>query len=182
MNRLNKTARILTFPGAYIRTFWERIFATLLGIPVTDTNFLRSDGNAGRITIGKASAGQLFLYTLLTGIVCAIPGVPTFIFGFGLIVPFGVLPRDGGAPLFFVGLAALYLGLSLVSNLFPSRKDAKALAEAVAAKKSAAVNLFGGLYAAVVRLGAFLEHIGLAAFALLGGLLIYFAVYFFGKA
>jgi hypothetical protein len=181
MNTLNLIARIVTIPGAYIKVFWERLFAPMLEICAENTGFLQNGAGAGHITHGGASLRQLMLYTLLPGAVCLVTGVPLFVFGYAFLGPFGAVPRDGGAFLFAAALAALYLGASLLANLFPTRADAKALRDGVAESKSVAVRIFGYPYALVLKVGAFCESSGLTALGIFGGLAVYFLVYLFGK-
>ncbi|MDR1409923.1 MAG: hypothetical protein LBJ12_06630 [Oscillospiraceae bacterium] len=181
MNTLNFIAHLVTLPGAYIHTFWERIFANMLNITVTDAHFLTKDANAGHIRHNKADVGKLILYSLLTEVVCLITGVPLFAFGYAMLGHFGVVPREGGLLLFIPAVIALYIGTSLLANLYPSRQDARAIWRGVAQSKSAAVKLFGYPLAAVLNFGAFCESIGLATLGLLGYLAVYFLIYVFEK-
>lgn len=49
MTALYELTRLLTFPGAYVRCFWEQIVCRICGIPVEDNRYLRGDELSGHI-------------------------------------------------------------------------------------------------------------------------------------
>ena len=48
MTALYIASKILTFPGAYIRGFWEQLTCRILGLPVEIPGYLRIDEACGR--------------------------------------------------------------------------------------------------------------------------------------
>ena len=43
MTFLYELTRLLTFPGAFVRCFWEQIVCRICGVPVEDNRYLRAD-------------------------------------------------------------------------------------------------------------------------------------------
>jgi len=175
MKTLNKIVRLVTLPGVLIKAFWERIFANLTGIEVKRASV------AGHISHGEADFVQLVAYCMFSGLPVLITGLPLLIFGFGILGPLGALPARGSAALIFaVAVAALYLGLSLLSNIYPSIEDAKMLWAFASVTESKLGKIVGYPFAAVMLIGAHCETWGLCALMWFGGAAAYFLNYVFG--
>ena len=174
MKTLNKIARLITFPGAYIRSFWARVFASILEIPVQRTGFLS-------VILGRTRWLTLGMYCLCAGFVCLLTGVPLFVFGFLVLGPWGAVPTDGGLPLFLTALAALCFGAPLAANLYPSLTDAKKLWAFAKRSKSAAAKILGYPFALWMLAGAYFESTGLAALVYMGGPAAYLLQYLCGR-
>ena len=74
--------KVLTFPGAYIKAFFEHLIARAFSIPVEDTKYLRFTDGCGHVehdAIG--SKAKIFFYCLLPGLFTAIIGTPMLYMG-----------------------------------------------------------------------------------------------------
>jgi len=181
MNKLNTIARIITLPGVYIRVFWQKFFASLIGIPVLDTSFLNSTAGAGHIAHGRARFSQLALYCLLPGFTSYLTGLPMFILGFAFLGPFGAVPVNGGVALFIVAIFMFYLGASLLSNVYPTIEDAKELWRFTRESSSVGAKIIAYPFSLVMLIGAYCETYGVCALMYFGAALVYFLNYTFGK-
>ena len=133
--------KVLTFPGAYIKAFFEHLIARAFSIPVEDTKYLRFTDGCGHVehdAIG--SKAKIFFYCLLPGLFTAIIGTPMLYMGFAGLFFFKV-PTDSSTMLMFIVYCILfYLGFSLCANQYPLMEDAIGLWHALYGKDGA--NLF----------------------------------------
>ena len=86
--------KVLTFPGAYIKAFFEHLIARAFSIPVEDTKYLRFTDGCGHVehdAIG--SKAKIFFYCLLPGLFTAIIGTPMLYMGFAGLFFFKI-PAD----------------------------------------------------------------------------------------
>ncbi|MDR1805624.1 MAG: hypothetical protein LBQ80_02495 [Clostridium sp.] len=157
MNSLTKAAQVISFPGAYLLSFWRRLFGLILG---------------------QNSAGTL----LLTWFANLVVALPMYLLGFAVLGAFGAVPGNGGTLFFVLAIVALYLGGSLLANKYPTPKEARELWERIKAAEHLEVKIFGYPFALLMRVGAFVQASGLAVLLYLGGMGIYFIVYAVGKA
>lgn len=122
-------SKIITLPGAYIKTFWEHLMCRVLGIPVETTNYLHYDEALGHVEheFAKTKPRSFLL--------CWVPGVINRLFGTAMLLAgslgifyLGVGPvnplTDETSWIFYVYLVLLYLGISLLCNVFPLVEDA----------------------------------------------------------
>lgn len=116
--------KILTFPGAYLRAFWEHLTCRLLRLPVERDGYLHLDETCGHVEHAMASKRfAAFLIETGPGFMNFITGLPLFLCGVIQLRILGV--RYGDVQwLFVVYAAALYLGASLLCSLFPMVEDA----------------------------------------------------------
>lgn len=124
MTALYIISKYLTFPGAYLRCFWEQIMCRMCGCGIESDGYMRFDEACGHVDHdfpkGKAKA------------VCVamIPGIMNFIFGavFALsgILPLFILGLDFSASkvMFCIYCVSLYVGVSMLCNIFPLVDDA----------------------------------------------------------
>lgn len=119
--------KILTYPGAFMKGFWEHITCRILKLEVTDKHYLSADWHCGHArhtpVMSPAKAFLLaflpwFAQKILTLIFLAASVPPLLIFGHRS-------PADSS--FFWLEVVALFLGLSLLCNSFPQRGDAKRL-------------------------------------------------------
>lgn len=75
MTKLYIIGKILTFPGAYIKGFWEQLTCRILGLPVEVPGYLRIDEACGHVEHAFAKKG-FASYLMATG-----PGFMNFITG-----------------------------------------------------------------------------------------------------
>ena len=116
--------KVLTFPGAYIKAFFEHLIARAFSIPVEDTKYLRFTDGCGHVehdAIG--SKAKIFFYCLLPGLFTAIIGTPMLYMGFAGLFFFKI-PADSSTMLMFIVYCILfYLGFSLCANQYPLMED-----------------------------------------------------------
>ena len=156
--------KVLTFPGAYIKAFFEHLIARAFSIPVEDTKYLRFTDGCGHVehdAIG--SKAKIFFYCLLPGLFTAIIGTPMLYMGFAGLFFFKV-PADSSTMLMFIVYCILfYLGFSLCANQYPLMEDASGLWHALHGKGGA--NLFVKIVlfipTVLIIAGAFLERYAL---------------------
>jgi len=137
--------KMITLPGTYVKTFWEHFVCRLLGIPVETTNYLHYDESLGHVE-------HEFAKTLPRSfILCWLPGFLNRIFGIVMTVAgsigifyLGVEPvnreADAKTWIFYVYLVLLYMGISLLCNMFPLVDDSLLLWEKLYSGKGA--NIF----------------------------------------
>ena len=132
MTALYVASKILTFPGAYIRGFWEQLTCRILGLPVEIPGYLRIDEACSHVEHAMAKKG-FAAYLMATG-----PGFMNFNAGFALFFGgfmnlkyMGITPFDS-VPLFILYVVMTYVGISMLCNVFPLVEDA--------------MNLYGLLY------------------------------------
>lgn len=156
--------KVLTFPGAYIKAFFEHLIARAFSIPVEDTKYLRFTDGCGHVehdAIG--SKAKIFFYCLLPGLFTAIIGTPMLYMGFAGLFFFKV-PTDSSTMLMFIVYCILfYLGFSLCANQYPLMEDAICLWHTLYGKDGA--NLFVKIVlfipTVLIIAGAFLERYAL---------------------
>jgi hypothetical protein len=129
MNIIYMIGKFITLPGTYIKTFWEHFTCRILGLPVETADYLHYDETLGHVDHEFAGTKpKSFLLCWLPGLVNKILGVPMLFAGSLGILYLGVEPvvRETGDKtwLFYVYLVLLYLGISLLCNIFPLVEDA----------------------------------------------------------
>ena len=119
--------KIITYPGAYLKGFFEHLTCRALGLPVRSNRYLRSTLWCGHAEhLPAAAPAQAFL-------LCFIPFMLQFLFGciflgasVGPLLIFG-LRGPAETSLFWLEVICLFLGFSLVCNAFPQWSDARRL-------------------------------------------------------
>lgn len=129
MSILYIISKIITLPGAYVKTFWEHLTCRILGIPVETTNYLHYDETLGHVEHEFAKTlPKSFLLCWLPGFINRIFGGTMLLAGSLGIFYLGVEPVsrevEGNLWIFYVYLVLLYLGISLLCNVFPLVEDA----------------------------------------------------------
>lgn len=169
MTVLYLISKILTFPGAYLKSFFEHLVCRLVGIPIESARYMRGDELCGHMEheLADRKAKSICL--------CFFPGLFTFLLGAPLaaagwlnICWLGVTPKalDGSAsqPMFWVFLVMLYVGVSLLCNLFPLAEDALWLWQKLYKDKEHPTNIFFRIIffipSIIMMAGSFLERCG----------------------
>ena len=119
--------KIITYPGAYLKGFFEHLTCRALGLPVRSNRYLRSTLWCGHAEhLPAASPVQAFM-------LCFLPFMLQFLLGsiflgssFGPLLIFG-LRSPAETSFFWLEVVSLFLGFSLVCNAFPQWSDAKRL-------------------------------------------------------
>ncbi len=159
MTALYIASKILTFPGAYLRGFWEQLTCRILGLPVEAPGYLRIDEACGHVEHGLTEKGfASYLMATGPGFMNLITGFPMFLAGFINLRYMGITPSDSiGLFVFYILLT--YVGISLLCNVFPLVEDAMNLNDvAFSQKKMNAVGrIFAFIPSKITYLGAYLE-------------------------
>ncbi|MCL2447168.1 MAG: hypothetical protein FWD06_10430 [Oscillospiraceae bacterium] len=125
MKTIYLISKFITLPGAFLKGFWEHLACRLLHIPVENANYLPADVHCGHVQNSPAqSPAQSFLLALLpylaqralAWIFIAAAAPPLLLFG---------VRSAQESHFFFLYLVALYFGLSLLCNSFPSWPQAQ---------------------------------------------------------
>jgi len=125
MKILYLVTKILTYPGAFMKGFWEHVACRMLKVQVTDRRYLRPNEFCGHAAHAPAmTPAKAYLLSFLPYIAQRILG---WIFVGASAAPlllFNLRSREEN-PLFVLEIVALFLGLSLLCNSFPQWEDAK---------------------------------------------------------
>ena len=172
--------KVVTWPGAFLKGFWEHVACRTLKLRVTDRSYLPADWHCGHARHEPAmSPARAWFLALL-------PYIPQRILGwlflgasFAPILLFGLRGKSE-TQWFWPELVALFLGLSLLCNSFPQWDDAKLLWHVFYSKPDAdELEVFRPKYAglagkiifapanAFFMAGAWLERHGIPAFVTL---------------
>lgn len=159
MTKLYIASKILTFPGAYIRGFWEQLTCKILGLPVEVPGYLRIDEACGHVEHAMADKGfASYLIATGPGFMNFMTGIPFFLAGFLNLKYMGMTPADS-LPLFIFYALMMYVGVSMLCNVFPLVEDAMNLFDIVYSKKK--TNIIGRILmfipSVITYAGAYLE-------------------------
>jgi len=124
MKTLYLITKILTYPGAFMKGFWEHVTCRILKLRVTDRRYLRPNEACGHAAHAPAmTPAKAFLLSFLPYVAQRILG---WIFLGASATPLLLFNmRGAGNPLFVVEIAALFLGISIICNSFPQWEDAE---------------------------------------------------------
>ncbi len=152
-------SKILTFPGAYIRGFWEHLTCKILGLAIEVPGYLRIDEACGHVEHQLAKKGfAAYLIATGPGFMNLMTGFPIFLAGFLNLRYMGITPKDS-VPLFILYVLMTYVGVSLLCNLFPLVEDAMNLNDLLFRQKKG--NIIGRIFAAfpafITNIGAYVE-------------------------
>lgn len=159
MTALYIASKILTFPGAYIKGFWEQLTCKLLGLPVEVPGYLRIDEACGHVEHALPKKG-FAAYLIATG-----PAFMNFNIGFWIFLAgflnlrfMGITPNDS-LGLFIMYVVMTYVGISMLCNVFPLVEDAMNLYELLYKQKKGNVvgRIFAFIPAVITYAGAYLE-------------------------
>jgi len=113
-------SKLITTPGAFLKGFWEHLTCRLLGLAVQGNSYLPADYHCGHVHNSPTKTPtQAFLLALLpylaqrvlAWVFIAASAPPLLLFG---------VRNAQDSHFFFLYLVALYFGLSLLCNSFPS--------------------------------------------------------------
>lgn len=163
-------SKFLTFPGAYIRSFWEHLICRCIKVTIEPTGYLRADEACGHVEHGLAKKpfGAYILATL-PGFLTFNMGLAFFLLGFMNLEYMGITFYDS-KPLFIAYAVILYLGISLLCSVFPLCEDIlnywdMAYSKTGKVKAHGVLRVFQFIFriivfipALITRIGAFLER------------------------
>lgn len=159
MTVLYIASKILTFPGAYVKAFWEHLTCKLLGLPVESEGYIRFDEACGHVEHAFIRKGwPAYLVATGPGFMNFNIGLWFFLAGFFNLRFIEIKPSDSMA-IFVVSVVAVYIGISMLCNVFPLVDDAMNLFDLLYKRKKGNIigRIFGFIPAVIVYVGAFLE-------------------------
>ncbi len=182
MRILYVIGKYLTFPGAYLRAFWEHMTCLLLIIPVENTGYLRADEMCGHIEhfLPKKSFRAYFSATA-PGFVGLITGLPLVALGILNLKFMGVTFADSTV-LFVLYIALIYIGASIMCCLHPQFEVAQNLWDITLDKlrsknaKSVIVGVVMFLPALFTYIGAVLERFSVPVLIWAAGITVIFVI------
>ncbi len=160
-------AKIITFPGAFLKAFWEHCMLRLLRVPVEDTSFLRLNELFGHIEHRLIkSRGKNAVFCLVPGLLNGLLALPLLLTGALNLFYLGIGWRDAVTGLtnimFFVYIIMLWVGLSLWCSKYPLFEDVVQLREQIYGENAgAAAKVLLFVPTVIVYIGAFLERYGI---------------------
>ena len=155
MRVLNVIAKILTFPAAFLKGFWEQLLCKIMGAPVENKKIFQWNEMAGHIEHEPfPTAAKSFWFCFLSGfmvflagVILALPGVVALYLG-----STGVMK--------FFGLACIGNAAMMFTNIFPSIEDALMMWEKFKTMKTGAKIILAPA-AAIMYVGAYAETWGI---------------------
>lgn len=148
--------KLLTAPGALLKGFLEHLFCRIFGVPVEYNQYLQANELSGHVEHFLAAKKGSF------GI-CYFPHLIMLVLGLAISFPAGI-------EFFYFGrftwtsLLLFYIGLSLLTNLFPLMEDALNMWDKLYGPESdskKAVKILLAPLAAILYAGAWVEQYGL---------------------
>lgn len=169
MTMLYLISKFLTFPAVTVRAFYEHVLLRLFKVPVENASLVQLNelfGHAEHDLINKTAKN--FCFCILPGFLQILFAVPMMLVSYLQLYVMGVTAinpqTDTVSVMFVLCIVLRYLGICLLSNVFPLYDDALNLWEQALNKKGAGKLLI--VPAAVIRAGAFLERFGITALLL----------------
>ncbi|MCL2301241.1 MAG: hypothetical protein FWC27_13955, partial [Firmicutes bacterium] len=129
MNTLYLITKVLTYPGAFMKGFWEHVTCRVLKLRVTDRGYLRANEGCGHAAHTPAmTPARAFLFSWLPylaqralgWIFVGVSAPPLLLFGSP-----GQMADPSRRVVVVLEFIALFVGLSLLCNSFPQWEDAK---------------------------------------------------------
>lgn len=156
MRVLNVIAKILTFPAAFLKGFWEQLLCKIMGAPVENKKIFQWNEMAGHIEHEPfPTAAKSFWF-------CFLSGLMVFLMGVIIAIP-GILCTYLGASsilLKWFGFGCLGNAAQMFTNIFPSIEDALMMWEKFKTMKTGAKILLAPA-AAIMYVGAYAETWGI---------------------
>ncbi len=156
MRYINAIVKILTFPGGFLRGFWEQLFCKIYGIPVENKKYFQFNEMAGHIEHEPVSdSAKNYFFCLFSGMMVFLAGV---LFAIPAVINLMFLDVINETWRFF-SIGFLYLALSMFTNLFPSIEDALTMWEKYKSMDGVMKVIFAP-GALVMYAGAYAENVG----------------------
>ena len=160
MTALYIASKILTFPGAYIKGFWEQLTCKILGLPVEVPGYLRIDEACGHVEHVLPKKGwAAYLISTGPGFMNFNIGLWIFLAGFLNLRFMGITPSDSLTH-FIAYVVMTYVGVSMLCNVFPLVEDAMNLFDLLYKQKkgNALGRILAFVPAVITYAGAYLER------------------------
>ncbi|MBQ7653453.1 MAG: hypothetical protein IJS17_00090 [Clostridia bacterium] len=153
MTALYVITKYLTFPGAFLRCFWEQFMCKLFKLPIENNKCLQTNEMCGHIehemVDGKVKS---FFFTF-------VPGFLTFLMGVVCLIPPVVdllILNVSTTLLRIVCFVLLYFAVSMLTNIFPGIEDAMVMWENYT-ELGIGLKILFFLGAATMKIGAYCE-------------------------
>jgi len=154
--------KYLTFPGAYVRCFWEQIICRICGVPVEDNRYLRQDEMCGHVD------HELMPTARSAFALCFVPAFFNAIGAFSLAIfpiVFLFIYETTNLVLLLVCAVSWWFACSLYVNSYSLVEDAINMMEKVYKKGNILQKIFYAPAAAMLYVGAYLEKYGVTFLA-----------------
>lgn len=155
--------KMITFPGTVVKAFLEQVACKMYDIPVEFPNYIARNQLCGHIehelVTGKGSFGVCFIphiLTLLCGLVTVFPGAYQILYLSNYDV---------------VSFILLYIGIALLTNIFPLMEDATQMKDCLLGPDSKAKTYSKVLLyipAQIMYWGSRLEYMGITFLTSIG--------------
>lgn len=154
MTFLYELTRVLTFPGVFVRCFWEQVVCRIYGVPVEDNRYLRGDELCSHVehelmpTVSGAFA------------ICFVPAFFNAIGAFILAlmpVAYIFIYETTDLMLTMVCAVSYWMSCSLYINSYSLIEDAKNMADKVFKEGSLFCKIIYAPAAAILYVGSYLE-------------------------
>lgn len=165
-------SKILTFPGTLLHALWEHIMCRAYKNPVEDARYFRMNEMCGHVEhefIGGRKNNFWF---------CFVPFLLQLALGMGLLVPMSIrVIKLGDWNVFH--LVLLWLGISLLSNMFPLVEDAMQLWDVFYGENGASlpVKILLFPFIGVLVAGAHLERFGITVLTSVAAAFVWVELY-----
>lgn len=156
--------KYLTFPGAYVRCFWEQIICRIYRVPVEDNRYLRQDEMCSHVDheLMPTASGAFAL--------CFVPAFFNAIGAFFLaILPvvFLFIYETTNLLLLAVCTVSYWFACSLYLNSYSLVEDAMNMMEKIYKKGNILQKILYAPGAALLYIGAYLEKYGITFIAVI---------------
>ena len=150
-------SKIVTFPGAMLRGFWEQVYCMAHKIPVESNKYLQMNEMCGHIEHEQMpTKGRTFGYCFFAGIMVFIAGLIFFVPAF---VNLWYLEINNET-LKIIYYVFLYLAFSMFTNIFPTIEDALYMWENYK-KRSMVGKILLAPASAIMYIGSYAEGYGI---------------------
>lgn len=154
--------KYITFPGAYVRCFWEQIVCRICKVPVEDNRYLRQDELAGHVDHElMPTARSAFALCFVPAFFNAIGALLLAIF------PIAFMFIYGTTNILFMALCALsyWFAVSLFVNSYSLVEDAINMKEKVYKQGNILQKIFYSPALVILYIGSYLESYGITFIA-----------------
>lgn len=172
MSVIYVATRIITFFGAYLRTFWEHVACRLCKIAVEDIRAFKVGEMCGHVE------HEVVKKTSHSFLICWLPFTMNFLIGCMLLL-------SGAYKLIYLGVTdsvfyyvTLWLGVSCLANCTPSFEDVITLKDNIYSGDSFTAKIVLSPFFAVCYVMSFLERFGITLLLAIGFSIIF--PYLFG--
>lgn len=149
--------KYLTFPGAFLRTFWEQFMCKAMKLPIENNKCLQTNEMCGHIEHEMVNEkAKSFWFAFIPGLLVFIAGMIFFVPSLINIYFLGV-----SNPVLKIAMyVLLYFAASCLTNIFPGIEDAMVMWENYKGLKTGLKILFAP-GAVIMYAGAYLEKFGI---------------------